>query len=148
MRAPPGVLAPVFSCFVRVGFEGTLGVCGVAASGHVQMCWSLARECVTACTFDNLGCPVWRRLTSEALRVAVEVMDATDTSFPAHSFDAIIDKSTIDCLFCCTHPTHPPARMLMAECYRLLRPRCPLLLVSLNKPRKVRCGTYECVVVC
>jgi hypothetical protein len=74
-------------------------------------------------------------------------MDATDTSFPAHSFDAIIDKSTIDCLFCCTHPTHPPARMLMAECYRLLRPRCPLLLVSLNKPRKVRCGTYEFVVV-
>lgn len=60
-----------------------------------------------------------------------------DTSFESQSFDAVIDKSTIDCLFCCTDPQAPPARTLVAECYRLLRPRCPFLIISLNKPRKV-----------
>lgn len=50
-----------------------------------------------------------------------EVMDVRKLSYPAGSFDMVLDKSTIDTLMCSDNPLTNVAAMV-DEAYRVLKP--------------------------
>lgn len=65
------------------------------------------------------------------------VMDVQALSFDDASFDIVIDKSTMDCLFCCENSTEIVCNML-TEGYRVLKPGGNYISMSLHDEAKVR----------
>lgn len=63
------------------------------------------------------------------------VMDVQALSFDDASFDIVIDKSTMDCLFCCENSTEIVCNML-TEGYRVLKPGGNYISMSLHDEAK------------
>ena len=63
------------------------------------------------------------------------VLDVTDMSkFATDTFDIVIDKSTIDCLFCREDYVVKVASMLM-HTQRILKPRGHYFAISMGQPK-------------
>ena len=67
-------------------------------------------------------------------------MDATALSFPAHSFDVVIDKATSDVFMAVRKDNLPEARehvlALFRESWRVLRPGGRFVIITRFRPRK------------
>jgi ubiquinone/menaquinone biosynthesis C-methylase UbiE len=60
-------------------------------------------------------------------------MDARDLLYPDNEFDAVIDKSTLDCILCGDEAYKNAGKMLM-ESQRVLKEGGYLFIVSYGKP--------------
>tara|TARA_A100001015_G_C14868345_1_gene663293 strand:+ start:221 stop:979 length:759 start_codon:yes stop_codon:yes gene_type:complete len=65
-----------------------------------------------------------------------DVMDVQNLDFDDEQFDVSIDKSTMDCLFCCSGSTHIISNM-MTEAWRTLKPGGLFMTISLHEEEKV-----------
>ena len=65
-----------------------------------------------------------------------DVMDVQNLDFDDEQFDVSIDKSTMDCLFCCSESTHIISNM-MTEAWRTLKPGGLFMTISLHEEEKV-----------
>ena len=65
-----------------------------------------------------------------------DVMDVQKLDFDDEVFDVSIDKSTMDCLFCCTGSTEIISNM-MTEAWRTLKPGGLFMTISLHDEEKV-----------
>ena len=69
-------------------------------------------------------------------KMEYQVMDVTDMSaYPAHHFDLVMDKSTLDALTCSDDPYLNVAKMLQ-EVYRVLKPNGVYFIVSYSSPEQ------------
>ena len=71
------------------------------------------------------------RLSSPVL--AVHVMDVRAMSFPSSSFDAVLDKGTLDAILCGADSNRHATQML-EECQRVLKPSGSLFLITYGQP--------------
>ena len=65
-----------------------------------------------------------------------EVMNVTDLTFGDETFDVVIDKSTMDCIFCCANSVQQISDM-MHESWRVLKPGGLFVTLSLHEESKV-----------
>jgi ubiquinone/menaquinone biosynthesis C-methylase UbiE len=66
-----------------------------------------------------------------------EVLDATDmNTLEDNSFDAVIDKATLDAIICCD-PSYGKAIALIKEVYRILARGGAYIIVSRSSKRSI-----------
>lgn len=64
--------------------------------------------------------------------------DCTDLEFRAATFDAVLDKGTLDALCCDAAAAKTTGRRYVAECFRVLRPGGVLFVASFGSPEMRR----------
>jgi ubiquinone/menaquinone biosynthesis C-methylase UbiE len=64
------------------------------------------------------------------------VMDVQHLDFEDESFDIVIDKSTMDCIFCCDN-SDDMVKSMLSESFRVLKPKGLHLCLSLHNTDKV-----------
>ena len=62
-----------------------------------------------------------------------EVMDVLDLKYDAETFDIIIDKSTIDAIFCSDN-SHLSVATMLKECQRVLKTKGYYIAISNSGP--------------
>lgn len=78
-----------------------------------------------------------RKANLSRVGMTYHIMDVQDLEFADGCFDVVIDKSTMDCIFCCTDSTDIVCRM-MEQAYRVLKPGGTYICMSLHDDEKVR----------
>jgi SAM-dependent methyltransferase len=76
-----------------------------------------------------------KTLNEERHKMTWEVMDVTNLMYSNDIYDVVIDKSTLDCIFCCDNSAHLISEMIL-ESWRVLKPGgifIPLSLHTLDK---------------
>jgi RAT1-interacting protein len=113
------------------GAEDALNLgCGNSAMGA-----DLARRFRTVVNID-IAAVVIEKMASEYSKLANVkwlVMDLADLQFPDGSFDAVLDKGTLDALFCAYDPTQAIERAL-GEIHRVLRPCGHFISITYGQP--------------
>jgi len=131
-----------FSHFVDAGYmkhipmEATVLMLGCGNADFSAEMYDHGVKNITNIDLSTVVVEQMRKRNIHRLGMSYHVMDVQELAFPNALFDVVVDKSTMDCIFCCDGSVRIVGRML-TEAYRVLKPGGMYISMSLHTPEKV-----------